>query len=451
MAAKFTRAAFLYCEWMRSRAFRRRSAATVGVYVATGLGFAATVVAARSLGPDAFGLFALALATATFVQVLLDATAEEAAIKYGFRYATRGEWGRLRRLFRVAVEVKIVGAVAAAAVIALIAPAAEALFGDNGLTAPLLAAAALPLVQAPEGVAGAALVVGDRYDVRGLLMAWTAGLRLVGVAIGAQFGPTEALLGLVAGQAVASVLLALLAHGTFARLPEAPPAAIGADARPLRRFVAQSAVTSTLLSARSALGTVLLGLVAPAVQVGYFRAAQAPQTGAAAATAPARLVLLAEQTQDVELGRLDRVWQVLRRYVTTTAAISIVMLPLLWLLMPALVRLVYGDAFDGAVDATRLMTLAAALQVVFGWTKSFPVSIGRPGLRILAHAVELAVLVPLLLLLGARWGATGAAAAGVAATAAFALVWTALLVRLRREPGLVGAVEPVATREAVAR
>jgi O-antigen/teichoic acid export membrane protein len=137
--------------------------------------------------------------------------------------------------------------------------------------------------------------------------------------------------------------------------------------------------------------------------------------------------------------------------VTTTAAISIVMLPLLWLLMPALVRLVYGDAFDGAVDATRLMTLAAALQVVFGWTKSFPVSIGRPGLRILAHAVELAVLVPLLLLLGARWGATGAAAAGVAATAAFALVWTALLVRLRREPGLVGAVEPVATREAVAR
>jgi O-antigen/teichoic acid export membrane protein len=202
---------------------------------------------------------------------------------------------------------------------------------------------------------------------------------------------------------------------------------------------------------RTSLPTVLVGVVAKGSQVANFRAAQAPQTAFLSLSAPARLVLLAEQTQDVELGRLDRVWQVLRRYMTTTAAISLVALPLLWLLMPALVRLVYGDAFDGAVDATRLMTLAAALQVVFGWTKSFPVSIGRPGLRILAHAVELAVLVPLLLLLGARWGATGAAAAGVAATAAFALVWTALLVRLRREPGLVGAVEPVATREAVAR
>ena len=60
--------------------------------------------------------------------------------------------------------------------------------------------------------------------------------------------------------------------------------------------------------------------------------------------------------------------------------------------------------------------LAAAIQLVFGWTKSFPVSIGRPALRIWAHGIEMVVLIPLVGVLGARWGATGA---GVRVTIAF--------------------------------
>ena len=50
------------------------------------------------------------------------------------------------------------------------------------------------------------------------------------------------------------------------------------------------------------------------------------------------------------------------------------------------------------------MLVAAALQLVLGWTKSFPVTIGRPGLRILAHGIETAVLLPLVAALGTEWG-----------------------------------------------
>ena len=70
---------------------------------------------------------------------------------------------------------------------------------------------------------------------------------------------------------------------------------------------------------------------------------------------------------------------------------------------------------------------------MLGWTKSFPVSIGKPGLRIVAHGVEIATLLPLVLLLGDRWGATGAAVAVLLATIAFAAAWAVLLFRLRRE------------------
>ncbi len=89
----------------------------------------------------------------------------------------------------------------------------------------------------------------------------------------------------------------------------------------------------------------------------------------------------------------------------------------------------------GAVDATRIVIIAAALRMVYGWTKSFPVSIGRPALRIWTHGLEMLVLVPLAGVLGAKWGATGAAAAVLASSVAFCGYWTLLFLRIRREPG----------------
>ena len=74
--------------------------------------------------------------------------------------------------------------------------------------------------------------------------------------------------------------------------------------------------------------------------------------------------------------------------------------------MPWLVRVILGADFEPATDAARILLLAACLRLVLGWTKTFPVSIGRPGLRIVAHGVEIAVLIPLLLVLGARRDAT---------------------------------------------
>jgi O-antigen/teichoic acid export membrane protein len=75
--------------------------------------------------------------------------------------------------------------------------------------------------------------------------------------------------------------------------------------------------------------------------------------------------------------------------------------------------------------------LVAALRLIWGWTKSFPVSIGRPGLRVVVQSIEIAVFVPLLLVFGSNWGATGAAGAMLVSTAVFCAVWSFLLVRLR--------------------
>ena len=137
---------------MSSRVFRRRSATAAWIYAAVACGIAGTIVAARVLGRDDFGVFATALVVVGFFQILLDLTVEESLTKYGFRYVAGQDWGRLRRLFRQALLLKVVGGALATILVVALAPFADELFGSEGVEQALLAAALLPLVQSSENV-----------------------------------------------------------------------------------------------------------------------------------------------------------------------------------------------------------------------------------------------------------------------------------------------------------
>ncbi len=418
---------------MASRLVWRRSATAVGIYASTALGVLGSLVAANILGPFDFGRLAVVLATTALFQLLLDMTSEEALVKYGFRYSERGDWGRFRRLLQLALAFKTGGGVLASLAVLALAPLADRVFGADGLIVPLLLAALLPVVQSSEGISASVLVLRGRYDLRAWFLTLGMGLRLVAIAVAAPLGVTETVVALVLAQAVTTLAIGAAGLAAVRRFPRAPATPLGDDRREIVRFVLQSSAGTGLVSLRGWIAPLLLGVVAGVRQVGLFRAAQAPQQGLAALSSPVRLILLTEQTRDWERGRPEAVLAGVRRYVVgATALMALAVVPL-WLLMPALIELVLPD-YTAATDAARIIMLAGALQLVFGWTKSFPVSIGRPNLRIVAHGVETIVLVPLVLVLGAGWGASGAAGAVLASTVAFAAVWTAIVLRLRREP-----------------
>jgi O-antigen/teichoic acid export membrane protein len=418
---------------MPSRLVWRRSATAVGVYASTALGVLGSLVAANILGPFDFGRLALVLATTALFQLLLDMTSEEALVKYGFRYSERGEWGKFRRLLRLALALKTGGGVVAGLAVLALAPAAGWLFGTDGLVVPLLLAALLPVIQSGEGIAAAALVLRGRYDLRAWFLTVGMALRLVAITVAAPYGVTETVVALIVAQAATTAAIAVAGLAAVRRFPRAVTEPLGNDRREIVRFVLQSSVGTGLVSLRGWIAPLLLGVVAGVRQVGLFRAAQAPQQGLAALSSPVRLILLTEQTRDWERGRPEAVLAGIRRYVLGASALMAVAVVPLWLLMPTLIELVLPD-YTAATDAARIIMLAGALQLVFGWTKSFPVSIGRPNLRIVALGVETIVLVPLVLVLGAGWGATGGAGAVLASSVAFGAVWTAIVLRLRREP-----------------
>jgi O-antigen/teichoic acid export membrane protein len=415
---------------MPTRLVWRRSATAVGIYASTALGVLGSLVAANILGPSDFGRLALVVATTALFQLLLDLTSEEALVKYGFRYSEGGDWGRFRRLFELALAFKSGGAVIAGLVVAALAPLADGVFGTDGLLVPLLLAALLPVLQSTEGIAAAALVLRSRYDVRAWFLLVSMAVRLIAIVVAAPHGVTATVVGLLVAQVVATSAIGIAGFAAVRRFPRAQSQPLGDDRREIVSFVLQSSAGTGLVSLRSWIAPVLLGVVAGVRQVGLFRAAQAPQQGLAALSSPVRLILLTEQTRDWERGRPEVVFAGLRRYVLVASAAMAALVVPAWLAMPWLIDLLLPD-YDAALDAARIILLVGALQLVFGWTKSFPVSIGRPNLRILAHGVETVVLIPLILVMGAAWGATGAAGAVLVATIAFAAVWTVLVLRLR--------------------
>ena len=418
---------------MVSRLLWRRSATAVGLYTSVALGLLGAVVAARELGKTEFGYFATVVAAAGLFESLLDLTVEESLTKFGFRYIATEDWGRLRRLFAIAVRFKALGAFVAFVALAAFAPVADSAFGADGLMGPMLAVAFLPLVQTQEDVAATALLLRGRYDVRGAFLALSMGLRLVGIAVGAHYGVLEAVLGMLAAQVVSTAVVGVAGIAAFRRFPRAVARPLADDRREITAFVVQSSVATGVLALRTMLAPLLLGVVASTTAVGLFRIAQAPQSGLAAASSPVRLILLTEQTRDWELGRERVVLAGIRRYMLGAVTLMVVVVPVFYWLLPDLVRLIFGKQYLDAATAARVILFAAALQFVYGWSKSLPVSIGKPQLRIWAHGLETLVLLPLVLVLGWKWGVTGAGVATLVSTGAFVALWTVFLLRLRGE------------------
>lgn len=424
---------------MRSRLFWRRSAAAAGTYASAALGFGATVVALHVFSTETFGRYALVLAATAFFQSLLDLTVEEALVKFGFRFTTREDWGRLRRLFAGAIAFKLVGGVLATVLLLGFAPLANSVLHKSGLTTPLLIGAFIPLAQCTENVGGVAIVLRGRYDVRAFFLFVSMALRLTAIAVAAPHGLSATIAAMVAAQVVATSAISIAGWLAYRRFPQQPSVPLGEERRDILSFVAQSSVATAVISLTAPLSLLVLGRVASTRQVAFFRAAMSPQQAFAVVSAPARLILLTEQTRDWERGTRDVVFAGIKRYMLGMAAVAAVILPPLLVFTPELARLLFSSKNVGAVDATRIVIVAGALRMVYGWTKSFPVSIGRPALRIWTHGLEMLVLVPLAGVFGAKWGATGAAAAVLVSSVVFCVYWTFLFLRIRREPRPAGA------------
>src|SRR5436309_1990560 len=283
---------------MRSRLFWRRSAAVAGTYASAALGFGATVVALHVFSTETFGRYALVLAATALAQSLLDLTVEEALVKFGFRFVTREDWGRLRRLFAGAIAFKLVGGLLATGLLLAFAPAANSLLHKHGLTTPLLIGAFIPLAQCTENVGGVAIVLRGRYDIRAFFLFVSMALRFTAIAVFASHGLTATITAMVVAQVIATTAVSATGWAAFHRFPQRPSISLAEERRDILSFVGQSTAATAVISLTAPLSLLVLGRVSTTKEVTYFRAAMSPQQAFAVVSAPARLILLTAQARD---------------------------------------------------------------------------------------------------------------------------------------------------------
>ena len=228
---------------------------------------------------------------------------------------------------------------------------------------PFLIAAPLPFLQSPEGVASAALILRGRYDVRGELLATSMALRLTGLAVGAHFGVDEAIAGMVIAQAVATVILALVARAAFRRFPAAPVEHLGEDRRGVLR--SSSIRASPRASSRSAARSRRCSSASSRSRCrsGSSASRRRRMQGLASLSAPARLILLTEQTRDWARGATDAVFRGRPPLHDRRGAADGVVVPPVFVLMPWLVKVLYGADYAGAANAARLVLIAGGAPV----------------------------------------------------------------------------------------
>ena len=335
---------------MRSRLLWRRSAAAAGTYASAALGFGATVVALHVFSTETFGRYALVLAATAFVQSLLDLTVEEALVKFGFRYTTREDWGRLRRLFASAIAFKLSGGVLATGLLLALAPAANTLLHKHGLTTPLLIGAFIPLAQCTENVGGVAIVLRGRYDVRAFFLFVSMALRFSAIAVFASHGLSATITAMVVAQVIATSAISAAGWIAFHRFPQHAAVPLAEERRDILSFVGQSTAATAVISLTAPLSLLVLGRVSTTKEVAFFRAAMSPQQAFAVVSAPARLILLTEQTRDWERGTRGAVFAGIQRYMLGMAALAAVILPPLLVFTPELAKLLFSAKNVGAVD-----------------------------------------------------------------------------------------------------
>jgi O-antigen/teichoic acid export membrane protein len=326
-----------------------------------------------------------------------------------------------------------VGVVVSALLVIGAAPAAHAASG--GWLDPTLVrlAALVALVQTADGTTGAALLVAGRPDARAWAMAVASAVRVPVVGGAAlAFGTPRwvlvaSLVAGVLGSAVQAWLAWRLGWRQWRKGERRPEAEV--SMAQLLSFGLRSAAATTVSGARNGLIPIILGRLAGAETVGFFEVATFPVRAANVAGAPVRLALFPEQARLWSEKNSDELRRSVHAYVRAGLLIGIPAAAVGWLLLPWLIGALYSPGYAAAAEPARILLLAAVLGLAFGWSKTLPAAVGRPGIRVAVLGLDALTVIPLLVLLGSR-GAQGAAIAITAGLFVQALAWALLLPRV---------------------
>lgn len=392
-------------------------------------------LAARTLGAEGFGAFAMVVAYGQAVANLVQFQSWQLVIRFGAEHLANGRPDRMAALVRFGMWLDV----ASAALSALAGFAGVWLLADVlGWTAETAWAAqlfSLSLVGWLRATPTGILRLLDQFDRLSWAETLTPVIRFAGAIPAAMFaGTIEAFLAIWALSEIAASLLIwwMAARGLARRrisLRPGWPRGVTRDNPQLWRFAWTSNATGSVNLIWQQLGTLAVGGSMGEAAAGGFRLAfQIAQALAKPALLLGRVIYpeLTRFDERTEIGRL--LW----RTSAVSALCGLILVALAALLGRPLLGLIGGPDFTAAAPLLTILTLAVAIDLAGFVLEPALMAAGRAGWALLARSAGAATYAALVFALIGRWGAYGVAYAAVAGS----LVAAALSLALTRRSGL---------------
>lgn len=360
----------------------------VGQYGAVALGFAATVIAARLLGPKDFGLVALIIAYPELIQSALAVKSSSVTTRYLVLMRAGQQADDLAAISKLGYGVDVTAGLLAFGLVAATASVAVDYFAGSvdptGLASlTLLYAASLPVV-ALDHTNLAVLTATQRFaSMAGLQLAESAlrlGLVVVLANLGFGVGGVVAATGLSATIAAVSrsvaAARALKREGVTNWL-HVPVTRVSWLRREFATLVSWNYVLVTLGGVMIQVPLLWLGRMRGPEEAGFYRLAtsvvtslQYPESALGRVVSPVLVVAVARESAQ-KLRSLVSKWTATLG-LPLAAAIALGLVPLPWLM-----QLVFGHRFAVAMPSVQIMAGSAVLSGLVFWVGPFYYAAGR--------------------------------------------------------------------------
>lgn len=374
----------------------------IGNFGATALFMARSILIARSLGSEMFGLMAYALALAMFVAEFIDMRGGDLIIRFVGAAVVKKEPVRAATFFRLGV---LVDGAASLVALAVIAGVVIPLAGKHPQHAALQALIRIFMLAVPlrllKSPFYSLLVALKRFPLMAILQLVTRLVDLGSVLALLPYGAFGVAWSVVFVSGFDLLLTAVISSWVFWRRTGTLQ---GADYLPawreFRPFAVYGSLLGSLQALTGSLDVVVLGALRPAAEVGFYSIARSAAMVLATAVGPVSQAVYPLLNEAWALRDRARVHRLIGRLMTVNGSASVVASTVIFFAAGWLVTTFYGPAYLPAAAVLRLLIVFIGLQTVTGWMRQMILIAGFPRSDFVAGLIGtgffLALLVPFI-------------------------------------------------------
>ena len=214
----------------------------------------------------------------------------------------------------------------------------------------------------------------------------------------------------------------------------------------VRRFQILGHGRQIIKSMNRYIDILLIGHIAPVLQVGYYRAGKQISKQIRTPAQGFLVSLFPEYSRLYFSGDMAALRKIVKRFAIMLLTLALSAAVVLWFGAEWVIRIILGQEFLPAVNIVRILIISSTVLLAMYPVYSLPAAVGRAGPAIKAVTVAIFVQVIMILFLVPRYGVIGAAWANVG----YVLTWSLVLLPSIFKVLSGSAERPLSSKKAVA-